>query len=457
MLLAPLANPVYARLLAAQVVALLGTGLTTVALALLAFELAGDAAGQVLGTALAIKMVAYVTLAPFAGALAQRIPRRAFLICLDIARAGFVFCLPFVSEVWHVYVLIFLMQACSAGFTPTFQATIPDVLPDEKDYTNALSLSRLAYDLESLASPALAAAALTVIGFDALFAANGAAFLISAALVFSVTLPRPQPTDGDGGVLARTAFGVRAYLATPRLRGLLALSMATAAAGAMVIVNTVVYVRAGLGLGERETALLLAAFGAGSMLAALSMPRLLARLPDRPVMVGGGLAMAAALAAGAFGPSYGGMLLLWLVVGAGYSATQTPAGRLLRRSSAPGDRPAYFAAQFALSHACWLVTYPLAGWLGAAFGLSAAFAALAALCLAATAAALALWPRRDPADRAHEHADTAHDHLHVHDAHHQHAHEGWEGPEPHAHPHRHGRIRHSHAFAIDAHHPRWPD
>ncbi|WP_280109901.1 hypothetical protein [Azospirillum sp. B506] len=39
--------------------------------------------------------------------------------------------LPFVTEVWQVYVLIFVLQAESAAFTPTFQATIPDVLPDE--------------------------------------------------------------------------------------------------------------------------------------------------------------------------------------------------------------------------------------------------------------------------------------------------------------------------------------
>ena len=35
------------------------------------------------------------------------------------------------------------------------------------------------------------------------------------------------------------------------------------------------------------------------------------------------------------------------------------------------DRPALFAAHFALSHACWLVTYPLAGWLGAGLGIIA--------------------------------------------------------------------------------------
>lgn len=144
---AVLANRVYRRLFAAQV----GTGLATVALGLLAWDLAGGDAGQVLGTALAIKMVAYVTLAPVAAALNERVPRRALLVALDLVRAGGALALLFVSEVWQVHVLILLLQAASAGFTPTFQATIPDVLPDEAKYTRALS--RLAYDLESLLSP----------------------------------------------------------------------------------------------------------------------------------------------------------------------------------------------------------------------------------------------------------------------------------------------------------------
>jgi hypothetical protein len=53
-------NHDYARLFAAQVVALVGSGLLTVALGLLAYDFAGDRAGLVLGTAYTIKMVAYV-------------------------------------------------------------------------------------------------------------------------------------------------------------------------------------------------------------------------------------------------------------------------------------------------------------------------------------------------------------------------------------------------------------
>jgi hypothetical protein len=59
-MLAVLANRTYRHLFLAQLIALIGTGLATVALGLLAFDLAAADAGAVLGTALAIKMVAYV-------------------------------------------------------------------------------------------------------------------------------------------------------------------------------------------------------------------------------------------------------------------------------------------------------------------------------------------------------------------------------------------------------------
>ncbi|HWO61585.1 MAG TPA: MFS transporter, partial [Umezawaea sp.] len=184
-MLAALRNRTYRRLFSAQVVALTGTGLATVALGLLAYRLAGAGAGIVLGTALAVKMVAYVTVAPLAGALADLLPRKVFLVCLDLVRAGVALVLPWVGEVWQVYLLVFVLQAASAAFTPTFQATIPDVLPDERDYTSALTLSRLAYDLESLLSPLLAAAVLLVVSSDRLFLGTSLGFAASALLVVS--------------------------------------------------------------------------------------------------------------------------------------------------------------------------------------------------------------------------------------------------------------------------------
>ena len=93
-----LGNRTYRHLFLAQVVALIGTGLATVALGLLAFDLAGANAGAVLGTALAIKMVAYIGIAPIASAIAERVPRRALLIALDLVRAAVALLLPFVPD-----------------------------------------------------------------------------------------------------------------------------------------------------------------------------------------------------------------------------------------------------------------------------------------------------------------------------------------------------------------------
>src|SRR3954452_13747518 len=98
-----LANSTYRHLFSAQVIALVGTGLLTVALGLLAYDLAGAEAGAVLGTALAIKMLAYVGIAPVVGAYADRLPRRAFLVSMDLVRAAIALLLPFVTQVWQVY------------------------------------------------------------------------------------------------------------------------------------------------------------------------------------------------------------------------------------------------------------------------------------------------------------------------------------------------------------------
>jgi predicted MFS family arabinose efflux permease len=440
-----LRNRTYRQLFLAQVVALAGTGLATVALGLLAFDLAGGDAGRVLGTALAIKMIAYVVVAPIAAAWVVRFPRRTVLVALDGIRLGVVLVLPWVDQIWQIYVLIFLLQAASAGFTPLFQATIPEVLPDEADYTRALSLSRLAYDLESLLSPALAALLLLAISYQGLFLGTAAGFLGSALLVMSVgRLPvaaAPPTKDSPWQKLTR---GTRLYLATPRLRGLLALTMAAAAGSAMVIVNTVVIVRDGLARPESAVAIALAAFGAGSMLVALTLPRWLDRHRDRATMLSAALAMTGALATLALlwrlVPALHWPVLLvgWLVVGATYAAVVTPGGRLLRRSAHAADLPALFAAQFSLSHACWLIAYPLVGMLGAIAGMGVALAAMAVLAAVGTAVAWWVWPAAADAAIAHSHAELAADHPHWRE------HPG--GP----------TTGHVHPIVIDDLHTRWP-
>ncbi|MGB0900814.1 MFS transporter [Halocynthiibacter sp.] len=439
-----LRNPTYARLYSAQIVALLGTGLLTVALGLIAWDIAGENAGQVLGLALTIKMIAYVFFGPITQALLVSVPRKTVLIAADLFRALVALALPFVSEVWQIYILVFLLQLASATFSPVFQAVIPSIFKKEGDYTRALSLSRLAYDLESLLSPALAALLLTVMTYTSLFIGTCFGFVISAILVWNAKLPH-SPSAQAQSFRERVLRGSRIYLATPRLRGLLCLNMAISATGSIVIVNTVIIVRSVYGLDEGALAVALGAAGAGSMIAALVLPRVLDKIADRFIMIAAGFGSAVVMSLlGAFvvsaaWPAWGVFLGIWAAVGFLQAVIMTPSGRLLQRSSSDADRPALFAAQFALSHACWLIAYPLAGFLGAAFGVGIVMLVMGAIAIASVMAAQLLWPAGATRDPEHSHTDLPEDHPHLQGAVKTDA--GWV---------------HRHPYVIDDEHKTWP-
>lgn len=388
----------YRRLFSAQIIALFGTGLATVALGLLAYDLAGRNAGAVLGTALTIKMVLYVLIAPVAAAYVDRLPRRAFLATLDAVRAAVVLALPWVTEVWHIYVLVALLQSASAAFTPTFQAVIPDIVTDESDYTRALSASQVAYTMESLLSPVLAALALTFMSFSWLFIGTSAGFVVSAFLVLSTTIPNAR-ASARADAWDRISSGIRLFTTIPELRGIMALNLVVAAAGAIVVVNTVNYVRDTLNGTSADVAWMLAASGGGTLLVALALPKVLDRTSDRAVMMTGavvlivGVASAVALSSSDL-TSTTATAAIWTGIGAGMAMIVTPTGRVLRRSVEPGALPEVFAAQFSLSHVAWLVTYPIAGWLGTGIGLTPTWSLLLLLAVGGASAAATLW-RRD--------------------------------------------------------------
>jgi len=453
-LLTPLGIPSFRRFFVARTIALVGSGLTTIALSLLAYDLVGGQAGIVLGSALALKMLAYVGVAPAVGAFADRLPRRAFLVLLDVLRAGLVVGFAWVSDASDIYLLIFLLSACAAGFTPIYQAAVPDLLRDSAEYTKGLALSRVSYDLEGLVSPSLSTMALLIVGYPAFFVLNGVAFLASALLVGATPLPPAARSERPMSVAFNLTFGVRSFLATPRLRGLLAAFAAVAIAGAMVIVNTVVIVRDRFGGSEADVALAFAASGAGSLVAALGMPTLLDRVSVRSGILAGAAVLPLSLVGAAIAGDLLGLMAAWFVAGVGMSLVQTPAGRVIEASCNPGDRSAYFAAHFALSHAAWLIGYPLAGWVGAYMGLDVIFAVSVLLVLTAALVALVAWPRNDPEELWHVHEALEHSHVHGSDAHHDSEADVNEGSQPH--PHRHEPTRHRHRFVIDAHHPTWP-
>ena len=449
----PLLNSEFRKLFLAQIIALVGAGLATVALSLLAYELEGGNAAILLGNILAIKMLAYVVFAPIIGGVAHRFDRKRLLIALDLVRAVIVLAIPFVTEVRTIYLLVFLLSISSAGFKPIFQSTIPDIITEEAAYTRALSYSRLAYDLEILLSPALAGLALLFFSFNALFVANSVTFLLSACLVLLTALPAKMQLDRTGGAWQEITFGVRSYLKTPRLRGLLVLYLGVAFTSALIIVNTVVYVRETLHGSDFDVAVALAASGAGSMFITLLLPRILDNTPVRPVMLTGSGLMGLGLVLIYTHPGFLALLPIWFLIGVGWSMVQTPAGKVVNKSSSPQDRASYFSAQFSLSHACWMIAYPVSGLLSTWLGIEITAMIFAIGVFGTTILAAIIWPASDPEILEHTHHEMNHTHQHIHDEHHLHADVLTAS---HSHEHTHESLSHSHVFVIDDHHQKWP-
>lgn len=477
--LALLQNVDFRRLFAAQLTSLFGTGLTTIALALFAYDLAAENAGQVLGYALALKMLVYVGFSPIAAVWVEKIPRRQLLITLDILRAAVVFMLPFVSQLWQIYSLIFLLNLCSAAFTPAFQSVIPQLVKDEQQYTKALSLSRLAYDLENILSPSLAAMLLLVTSYSDFFTLNALTFILSAGLIAQAKLPALQSNQGDIPFTQRLTQGLRIFVHTPRLRSLMMINLAVAAVMAMQIVNTVVYVRVQLALSEQALVLVYLSLGVGSVVGALLLPTLIERFKVRTLMLTAGLLGSLLLAVVTLGPQLSELVLLYGLMGCSLAIVQTPTGNILKSSCIEEHRAAVFATQFSVSHAGFLVFYPLAGVLSAQYGVVISYLLMAVIAVCALVGAAYLWPINDRLSLVHRHKAVHHDHWHTHgddgylekrsakeasaediaagDGHHNdHTHAVHPGAEPHKHPHQHQEVEHEHRFVIDNNHLTWP-
>lgn len=426
-------------LLSAQVISLLGTGVSSVCLALLAYELAGSDAAWVLSVTFAIKMLTYIFLSPVFAHLAKGVSKRRSLISLDLVRALLFVLIPFVSEVWQVYVLMFCINACSAWFTPQFQSVLPQVCRNKAEYVNALSISRLAFDLEQMLSPILAAVLLGIMSFRMLFLLDSMSFIVSAGLIFLCLVPQgikvfatnaetaDQGSDQDNKVAhtgidaalikpTRLSFrqefkieeydafdrekakghfskmvwllltqGITDYLAKPQLKSLWLAYLAAASASAMVLVNTVVYVHEILNGGETQTALAMMFVGLGSMVVAIALPRWLRRFKLQYFHWIGMVMLILAFFIGATTPNWSGYLFLCVLMGVGMSCIQTTAGLIIVDVCGDKDTAPYFAAHFSLTHFWWLITYLAAGISASVFGLSYSYIFMAAICC------LSLW------------------------------------------------------------------
>src|SRR5260370_2586469 len=208
-------NRNFRLLFSAQIISLLGSGVTTVGLGLFAYQLTGGAsATAVIGNALTLRILAFLLISQPAGVIADRVSKKRILIAADVIRFALLSLFPLITSVWQIYVLIFSINAVTAFFTPTFESSIPEVAGGEQ-YVKALSLSRVATDVEAVAAPALAGLLVAFLGLRWVFWFDAFTYLVSASLVAVAAMPYVEgklPKISLRGFLTELTTGTRILL-----------------------------------------------------------------------------------------------------------------------------------------------------------------------------------------------------------------------------------------------------
>jgi len=448
-------NSVFARLYTAQTISLFGDALTWLGLALLAFELGGKDSAVVLSVALTLRVTAFVILSPIAGAIADRIDRKLILVITHIARMVIVGTMPFVNAVWQIYVLVFALNVFNAFFTPTYQATIP-LVTGKREYAQAIAISAATYQLLGVLGPGIAGSMSAWIGARQIFFLDAISFLIAAVLIF--TLPNQLRVkqnenieESQKGAIAKIISDVKEgttrLFANAFIRYALILQFVASIAGAQILVNTVGYIKGTLKLSSLEYGWVMAAFGIGATIAAVTVGAINQKWERTIVVLFGTVLITSAI----LPANYVGLvplILLWTIAGMGQVFVNLPTQTLIADQIPSNLQGRVYGAHFAWSHLWWAIAYPLAGWLGSHGNISFLYSSFIGFALLAGVQILL-----SPKTHEHQHEYIWHEHEHTHDPHHQHDHpEHILLTEPHTHTHEHLPINHRHAHYTDIHH-----
>jgi MFS family permease len=203
----PLASRDFRLLLTGRSVSLLGDGAFLVALAWQAYTLSNTpTALSILGIAMTIPLLALLL---FGGVVSDRYDRRTVMLLADAVRAVLLVLLGTLAllgvlRLWQMIALIAVYGAAQAFFDPASDAILPELLPaSQLEAANAIEQVVRPLMLR-LAGPAIGGLLVGVFGAGAAFLADGATFVLSALMLFSIA-PRAVAAITSEQVLIPTS------------------------------------------------------------------------------------------------------------------------------------------------------------------------------------------------------------------------------------------------------------
>lgn len=284
--LTPLREPAFRWYFAARAVNLAGSTMASVALAFAVLEVSSSATA--LGTVLAAFSTPMVLLLLVGGVVADRLgPTRTIQLGNTTAGASQLatatLLLTGVAELWHLVLLAALNGTAAALTLPAIASVLPRLVP-RAQLQHANVLVSMARSALTVVGPSTAGLLVATAGPGWALAVDGATYLLSAAMLTRVRIPRPAPRRGGAGHALRELREGWSFVRTTPWFVVVVLAFCAIVAlhqGGMYTLGPVLATRTDIG--ERGWGLVLSAEALGLVVTGLVLLRV--RL-ERPLLLG---------------------------------------------------------------------------------------------------------------------------------------------------------------------------
>ena len=358
-----LKNARFLRLWAGQGISFVGDFVSMVAMVILVVELSGSAAA--VGGLLVARLLPTLA-SPLAGVLADRLDRRAVLVACDLARAALVLGAVFARDLAALYAISFLMGAARTVFNPTIRAAFPSVVGGG-DLTRANALISGTFSISFAVGPALGGLLVAYTGVEAAFVLDAATYLVSAAFLSLLPLPRPQREDGES-FTGELRAGFR-YLAGARVPlAIVVGAFLTMLAVTAMVPAEVFLAKVTFDAGDAGYGLLVGTWGGGMVLGSVFMAALGDRIAPIFLYFASIFASAAALTGTGLASTFALALGTVAVAGVANGIDNIATDTILQKRVPDALLGRVFATRFLTYSAGEALAYPVGGLLVDAVG-----------------------------------------------------------------------------------------
>ena len=367
------------RLWLAQVVSSLGDWIGLFAILTLTARIGKGSPEAAIALVMSARMIPGFFLASVGGVLVDRWDRRRVMVCCDVGRGLVLATLPFVDSVWQLFLASLVLEVLTLLWSPAKEASVPNLVASDKlASANSFSLAA-AYGTFPIASALFASLTKVseIIGRNAgvldFLSLNQESlalyfdvctFFLSAALIWSLTLPRTRPAERAPIDLTRTFTEIKEgwkFIGTnPTVRSVMVGLGTALIGGGMIAPLGPIYANQILNAGAAGFGLLLTALGMGLAVGVVGLSTFQKRVPHGRTfpwaVVGAGVSMLVAVSMGSLGLTMAFTALLGVCAGAVYVLGFT----LLQETVDDELRGRTFATLYTLSRLCMLISLSLA-------------------------------------------------------------------------------------------------